>query len=108
MCQNITTQRASITPKIVREYFQNLRTTLLQISDGVEVPVLPQNIINYDETHMADDPRQKKCFFEAGVKYPEHVRNSAKTGVSVMFAGTATGFIRPIYLVVPYPGKLFD
>lgn len=46
MCQNIARKR-------VDEYFTNLKDVLK------DVP--PENIINYDETNLTDDPGRKKC-----------------------------------------------
>ena len=49
MCQNI--KRARVTPDEIREYFKNLEHALK------DVP--PENIINYDETKLADQPGTK-------------------------------------------------
>lgn len=90
-CQNITVKRASVSREDLQKYFNNLEQTL----EGVP----PQNIINFDETNLSDDPGRIKCLFKRGVKYPERVMNSSKTAISLMFAGTATGDLLPPYVV---------
>lgn len=50
--QNIKTQRAKVTRAALTEFYNNLRDTL----EGVP----PENIINYDETNLTDDPGKKK------------------------------------------------
>ena len=96
MCQNIATNRAAVSPQIIGKFFKNLKSTLTN-EDGTDVP--PENIINYDETCFSDDPGSKKCIFRRRVKYPERVRNSTKTNISVMFAGSASGIVLPPYIV---------
>jgi len=71
----------------VKEYFDNLKQTIE--NDGAEIP--PQQIYNYDETCLTDDPGTKKCIFKRGVKYPERVKDSSKTAISVMFCGNSVG-----------------
>lgn len=72
-------------------YFDNLEKTL----EGIP----PQNIANYDETNFTDDPGSKKAIFRRGIKYPENIMAHSKTSTSVMFCGTATGVILPLYVV---------
>lgn len=48
MCQNIKRSRAGITPNIINGYFDELTKEL----EGVPV----ENIVNYDETNLTDDP----------------------------------------------------
>ena len=38
-------------------------------------------------------------FFRRGVKYPEGIMNNTKSPTSVMFAGSATGDLLPVYVV---------
>ena len=63
MCQNIKCARAEVKPETIQQYFDNLEKSLK------DVPV--ENILNYDETNLSDDPGVKKCVFRRGVKYPE-------------------------------------
>lgn len=60
--------------------------------------IIPNNIINYDETNLTDDPGRKKIITKRGTKYPEWVTNSSKSSVSVMIAATADGDLLPSYL----------
>ena len=50
LCQNISRKRATVTEADVAAYFERLRKTL----EGVS----PNNIINYDETNLTDDPQK--------------------------------------------------
>lgn len=61
--------------------------------------VLPQLIINYDETNMTDDPGKCKVITRRGCKHPKRILDSSKSSVSVMFAGKASGFLLPPYVV---------
>ncbi|KAK4309696.1 hypothetical protein Pmani_018694 [Petrolisthes manimaculis] len=49
LSQNIKVARAKVTPTIIRSFFNNLENTLNNVP--------PENIINYDETNLSDDPR---------------------------------------------------
>lgn len=49
---NIKIARASVTPKVLEEYVENLRNEVKDLP--------PENIWNFDETNLSDDPGQKK------------------------------------------------
>ena len=91
LCSNISAKRAGVGPEKVNSYFKNLEESLQGIP--------PENIINFDETNLADDPGRKKCIFRRGVRYPDRVMNSSKGSVSVMFAGSPSGAMLPPYVV---------
>lgn len=91
MCQNIKRCRAAISRATINEYFDNLEKSL----DGVP----PENIVNYDETNLTDDPGRKKVIFKRGVKYPERIMNQSKSSTSVMFAASGSGVLLPCYVV---------
>jgi hypothetical protein len=99
MCQNIKIARAAVTPEVVKEYFEHLSVALNIDGDAVE----PENLFNYDETNLSDDPGSKVCIFRRGVKYPERVINSTKGNISIMFCGSASGLVLPVYVV--YKGE---
>ncbi|CAG4978049.1 unnamed protein product [Parnassius apollo] len=61
--QNIKRNRAAVSPDTIKEYFQQLQ---ISVSD---VPI--ENIVNYDERDLADDPGRKKIITKRGTKYPE-------------------------------------
>ncbi|XP_065664792.1 uncharacterized protein LOC136086420 [Hydra vulgaris] len=61
--------------------------------------ILPQNIINYDETNLSDDPKSKQMIFRKGTKHAERVINTSKSSVSIMFACSADGVFLPPYTV---------
>lgn len=91
MSQNIKKSRAAVSCKVVQEFFNNLRETI----DGIPA----DSLFNYDETNLTDNPGNKKCIFKKGVKYPERVRDSTKSAVSIMFCGSASGNMLPAYVV---------
>ncbi|KAI5709838.1 hypothetical protein M8J75_003632 [Diaphorina citri] len=91
LCQNIKRARASVSPEVIDEYFQNLRPTL----EGVP----HSNIINYDETNLSDDPGKSRLIFKRGCKYPERIMNNSKSSTSIMFAASADGTVLPPYTV---------
>lgn len=100
LAQNIKTGRAKVGKKIVEEYFANLANTLKDKNENnEEIGVPASHIFNYDETNLSDDPGRKKCIFKRGVKYPERVKDSTKSAISIMFCGSASGKMLPAYVV---------
>ncbi|XP_066943531.1 uncharacterized protein [Macrobrachium rosenbergii] len=97
MNQNIQVAGAKVTPSIIHSYFRHLEATIENIP--------PDNLINYNETNLSDDPGRKKVIIHRGCKYPERITNSTKSSVSLMFACTASGKILPPYVV--YKAKHF-
>ena len=90
-CQNIKRARAETPKDDFVKYFVNLEEVVK------EVP--PENIINYDETNLSDDPGNEKLIFKRGVKYPKCIQNYTKGSTSVMFYGTAAGDLLEPYVV---------
>jgi len=90
-CQNIKRARAEKNEEEINEYFLNLRESIENVP--------PNNILNFDETNLSDDPGSTKCIFRRGMKYPERVLNTSKASISVMFAITGTGEVLPPYTV---------
>ena len=90
-CQNISRQRAALSPKDFRGYFTRLERTI----EGVP----PRNIINYDETNLTDDPKTKQQIFRKGIKHAERIMSTTKVCTSIMFAATATGDMLPPMVV---------
>lgn len=90
-CQNIKEVRAKKTEEEFAEYFENLARSI----EGVP----PENILNFDETNLTDNPGAKKCIFRRGIKYAERVMNTSKSAISIMFAATASGEMLPPYVV---------
>lgn len=88
---NIARRRAAVDRTIITDYFNELKRTV------ENVPA--ENIVNYDETALVDDSGKRKCIVKRGTKYPEAVANHAKSGISVMFAGSANGDLLPPYIV---------
>ncbi|XP_050065205.1 uncharacterized protein LOC126554147 [Aphis gossypii] len=48
---------------------------------------------------MTDDPGRKKVIVRRGVKHAECIKDTSKSSTSVMFSGTASGIVLPIYVV---------
>lgn len=68
------------------------------MSEEVEgVPA--ENLWNYDETNLSDDPGNKRVLTKRGVKYPERIQDSTKSSISLMFCGNAVGELLPPYTV---------
>lgn len=88
---NIKKGRVAITPEILTSYINNLS----KVTAGVP----PENIWNYDETNLTDDPGARKCIVKRGVKYPGNILNSSKSSISLMMAGSAAGHVLPPYVV---------
>lgn len=91
MCQNISRSRAAVSVESVNRYFDNLSKTI----SGVP----PENIVDYDETNLSDDPKAKQMIFRRGIKHAERIMNTSKSCVSLMFACTANGIFLPPYVV---------
>lgn len=89
--QNIKRVRAATNADDFENYFENLRSSLHNIP--------PKNILNYDETNLADNPGSTKCIFKRKVKYPERIMNTTKGNISIMFAAAADGTLLPTYTV---------
>lgn len=89
--QNIKRCRAEKSVPEMIEFYKNLENSLKNIP--------PQNILNFDETNLSDDPGTSKAIFKRGTKHPERVVNATKSSVSIMFAGTANGECLPPYVV---------
>ena len=60
ICQNINPFRASVSPEIVEKFFVNFAQNI----EGVP----SQNMLNYDQTNLSDDPRKKKVIMKKGTK----------------------------------------
>jgi len=91
LCQNIKRSRAAVSGETINKYFDNLSSSI----HGVPA----KNIINYDETNLADDPGRKKVLMKRGTRYPERIMNQSKSATSVMYAGAADGTLLPPYIV---------
>lgn len=87
----IKAARAKVDPETVNKYFDNLEKSL----EGVP----PENIVNFDETNVTDDPANKQVIIRRGEIYPVKVMTTSKSAISLMFAGTAAGTLLPPYVV---------
>lgn len=90
-CSNIKTVRAAIDEETMMKYFNKLTESIENVS--------PQNLWNYDETNLRDDPGKKKVICKRGVKYLERIMNSTKSCTSIMMCGNAAGEMLSPYVV---------
>jgi len=84
---NISRKRGRINEEDISQYIDRLEETL----NGIP----PENIVNYDESGLADDTGRRSFIFSRGVKYPEKVQNTSKTSFSVMFSASGAGELLP-------------
>ena len=90
MCQKISPSRASVSPAIVESFFSHYAQSI----EGVP----PENLLNFDETNLFDDPGRKKVLMKKGTKYPERIMSYSKSAVSIMYAGCDDGTLLPPYV----------
>lgn len=100
LTSNIKRARAAVDERILREFHENLE------KEVTGVP--PENIWNFDETALVNDPGRTKCIMKRGTRYPERVINNTKAGVSVMFCGNAAGRVLPPYCVYKSQAVIMD
>lgn len=90
MCQNIKRSRAKVDHDTINQYFDELQQSM----DGV----LPNLVINYDETNITDDPGRKKVVVRRGCRHSERIVDSTKSSTSVMIAAAGDGSLLPPYV----------
>jgi len=83
--------RAAVSREKVMMFYNNYKKCVEDLP--------PENVFNYDETCMRDDPGSKKCLFRKGTKHCEKVMNTSKSNISVMFCGNAAGHMLPPMVV---------
>ena len=88
---NIKRVRAAIDEATLRDYINNLA----KVIEGIPA----ENIWNYDESNLTDNPGLKKVLTKRGTKYPERICNTSKSSISLMYCGSAAGEILPPYVV---------
>ena len=84
---SVKVKRFTVSKEELEEYYANLKKTL----DGVP----PENIYNYDETSLNDDPLATKVIVRRGFGRVEKKTECERLGYSVMFSGNATGEYLP-------------
>lgn len=91
LTENIKRSKAKVNSECIKIYFDHLKNSLTGVSTHL--------IINYDEINMVDDPREVNIITRRRCKHPKRILNSSTSCVSVMFAGTPSGFLLPPYVV---------
>ena len=80
VADNVKSQRAAVNADVINEYFENLEAELADIP--------PENIYNYDETNITDDPGSKTVIVRRGHGHlVERKQDHSKQSTSIMFAG---------------------
>lgn len=95
MSQNIKRARAEVNEAVITDYFQELAISIAEVPD--------ENIINYDETNLTDDPGNEKVLVQRGCKHASRIMDTSKSSTSIMFAATGNGTLLPPYVV--FAGK---
>ncbi|KAJ2939488.1 hypothetical protein O0L34_g6309 [Tuta absoluta] len=90
LSQNIKRSRAAVDEKTINEYFDELESSLQNVE--------PEFIINYDETNLTDDPKRQRVIVRRSCRHPEKILDHSKTSTSVMFSGTGSGHMLPVYI----------
>lgn len=91
LSENIKRCRSGVDSEIISNYFDELKVTLKDVK--------PEAILNYDETNFTDDPGKVKVIVRRGAKHVERIIDASKSSTSLMFSGTASGILLPIYIV---------
>ena len=94
---NISRKRATISSKSINDYFNHLSIELLNVP--------PQNIFNYDETNLREDPGLKEVIVRRGYGRVERIMEDTKSCTSVMFCGDAAGNYLPPMVVYKSNGQ---
>ncbi|KAJ8910933.1 hypothetical protein NQ315_014353 [Exocentrus adspersus] len=89
--QNIKRCRAEVNAEVIQNYYEHLQQTI----DTVPC----ENIINYYETNMTDDPGNERVLVRRGTKHASKIMDSSKSSTSVMFAALTDGSMLPPYIV---------
>ena len=95
-CQNLAPSKAAVSAEDVNAFLNNLQQSMRE-ADGSTLPT--NKVFNYDKTSLSDNPGTKMCIFKRKTKYPERIRSSSKTAVSLMFCGSTSGQMLPPYVV---------
>ena len=88
---NVKPRRAEVDADAIISFFDEWET-----SAGT---VPPENLYNYDETNVCDDPGAKTVVCKRGLKRIERKIEHSKSCVSLMFCGNASGEFLPPMVV---------
>ena len=91
LADNVKPARAEINRESVNVYFDELEQALADVQ--------PDNIYNYDETNVTDDPGVKTVVCRRGLKRVERKIQHSKSAISIMYCGSATGTFLPPMVV---------
>ena len=91
IADNVRAKLAEVTPELVNAFFDELSVSL----EGV----LPENMYNYDETNLTDDPDSKTVIVRRGKNRIERKQEHSKQAISTMFCGSAAGKFLPCMVI---------
>ena len=89
LADNVKPARAEVDSASVNKYYDELTMA----------DVAPENVYNYDETNVCDDPGVKTIICRRGLKRVERKMQHSKSSVSLMFCGNALGEYLPPMVV---------
>lgn len=84
---NIKRSRSSVSREDINNFFNN---ALIALDD-----VKPENLYNYDETNITDDPGAKKVIVPRNTRRVERVQEHSRASISLMVCGNANGDLLP-------------
>ena len=91
LAENVTSSRAEVSCDTINAYFDNL--------EGSVHGIHPNDMYNYDETNITDNPGSKKVIVPRGMRRVKRKAEHSKQSVSVMFCGNASGQFLPPMVV---------
>ena len=86
---NIKRARSAVSRDDIQNFFDRL-------SDVGDIPA--ENIFNYDETAISDDPGVKRVMVSRGTRRVEVVKEHSKANISIMVCGSAAGELLPPFV----------
>ena len=66
--------KGEVSPEIVEDFFARYEVTAAGIP--------PENVFNYDESNLTNNPGKSKALFKQGKKYCERVQDYTKSSIS--------------------------
>ena len=87
LASNIKRSRASVNRDTINSFFDSFE------KHGQNVP--PQNVFNFDEINLTDNPKKKRVFVARGTRRVENVTDHSKASVSLTWCWSATGETPP-------------
>ena len=91
LADNVKPARVEVDQTSVGAYFDQLEETMRNVPGD--------NVYNYDETNITDEPGAKTIVCRRGLKRVERKIQHSKAAISIMYCGSATGIFLPPMVV---------